>query len=106
MKKEIHKRIDHVLTVLGTKKKEVTDARDESENAASAFLNAGELPEEVKASDEIMKRFKEYMALEAEIDMWVSKRHADIINGVNGLPELLGLVHQDMLGFVNKIDAI
>jgi len=106
MKKEIHKRIDHVLTTLGAKKKEVTDARDESENAGGAFLEAGELPQEVKASDEVMKRFNEYMSLELEVNNWAERRQADITNGVNNLQTVLDVVHQDMLKFVEKIEAI
>ncbi len=106
MKKEIYRRINHVLMVLGAKKKQVIDAKDESENAISIFLEPGELPKEVKASDEILMRFQNYVKLESEIENWIELRHSDITNNVNDLRELLEIIHQDMLNFINRIDNI
>ena len=106
MKKEIYRRINHVLRVLGAKKKEVIDARDESENAISAFLEPGEIPPIVEASEDIKIRFSNYMTLELQIDEWVERKHAEMTRQDVNLKTLMDSVHQDMQSFIEQIENI
>ena len=106
MKKEIYRRINHVLRVLGAKKKEVIDARDESENADSAFFELDETPPVVEAADEEEQRFVNYMGLEADIDLWVERRHREMVREETDLSNLLEIVNKDMLSFKERIANI
>ncbi|MEX1002928.1 MAG: hypothetical protein WDZ35_12495 [Crocinitomicaceae bacterium] len=106
MKKLMYKKISHVLMVLGAKKKEVLEEVYESENAINLFLNPGELPPVIQASNEISDRFNRYMLLEADVDGWLEKRHTEMSNGVTDLNELKNVIHKDMLNFVQLIENI
>lgn len=106
MKKEINKRIKHVMFHLGAKKHEIKELLDDSENLGSGFIEAGELPEEPKASPEIQARFNSLMKLELEIDAWFEQKLDQLYGMPEKMKELLEGVHQDAINFTNRIDKI
>ena len=106
MRKEITKKMKYVILHLGAKKHEIKTMLDESEDLPSCFIEAGELPEEPKASPEIQARFNNYMSLEMQVDAWFDQKMAQIYGLPNLSIEILEVIHQDTINFINKIDEI